>query len=147
MLFGKFHQLRQSRHGTVFVHDFTNHAAFFQSCKFGQINRGFGVARSFQNTAFLRAQRKNMTGTHKIGWFGFFIHQRQNRFASVTCRNSCRNAVSQQIHRNRKSRFFRVAASRHHNIEPQFVAAFFRKWRTNQTSSVNGHKVDDFGGG
>ena len=33
MLFGKFHQLRQARHGAVFVHDLTDHRAGVTTCE------------------------------------------------------------------------------------------------------------------
>ena len=72
--FCKFHQFRKPCHGSIIIHDFTNHPAFFKAGHFGKVYGCFGMSGTFQYAALLCAQGKNMSRAHKISGFCIFVH-------------------------------------------------------------------------
>ncbi len=48
---GKRNQVRQTRHGSVVVHDLADHAGGVQACEAGNVGRGLGMACAYQHAA------------------------------------------------------------------------------------------------
>ena len=59
-LFGHLDQVRQSRHFTIFLHNFADHARWFQTGQHGHVNSRLSMPRSAQHTAILGYQWKNV---------------------------------------------------------------------------------------
>ena len=66
MLLAELHQLRQTRHCSVVVQNFAEHARRLQSGHARKIDSRFGVTGAAQNSAIFRAQRKNVARLHQI---------------------------------------------------------------------------------
>src|SRR5829696_7117684 len=66
MLSGESFELRETRHGPVFVHDLADHAGRIQTRDPGNVDAGFGLSGTNEHAAALGAQGENMTWTTKI---------------------------------------------------------------------------------
>ena len=73
VLVGEIFQRFHAGHCSVGVHDFTDDRSRILTGQPGQVNRGLGLARSFQNTAFRVFQRKDVAGLTQVLWAGFGV--------------------------------------------------------------------------
>src|SRR6478609_8209788 len=67
MSFAKLNQVRHTRHGAVFAHDFADDSGGHQAGHSRQINGSFCLPSPNQDAAFTCSQWKNMTWTCQVG--------------------------------------------------------------------------------
>src|SRR5258705_10967182 len=63
MSFGKFLQLRQSRHRAVFIHDLADHTGGIKTGDARNVNARFGLSGAHEHSAFFRTQGKDVSGS------------------------------------------------------------------------------------
>ena len=116
MPYGKFFQFGCPHHGTVFPHNFTTQAAFFEPGNTHQVDGGFGMSHTFEYPASFRLQRKHMSRTPEIGRFGIVLYTLHGRHRAFQCRNTgCRIHM---VDRNGKCRTVIVGIVGHHLFQP-----------------------------
>src|ERR1051325_4342849 len=86
---GELAQLRQPRHGAVFIHDFADDSGWIETGDARDIYRSFRLSRTNQHAALLRPQRKYMTGSREVLRLGARIDGGQD----------CRGAISRRYSR------------------------------------------------
>jgi len=68
VLFGERNQIRQSRHGAVVIHDFTNHARRVQPRQARNVHCRFGMSGTNQNTAVACFQGEDVAQRRSLNW-------------------------------------------------------------------------------
>ena len=63
---GKVSQLRQTRHRSIFVHDFADHAGGIEPGNPRHVNGGFRLSGTNQHAALLGAQREDVSGSRQV---------------------------------------------------------------------------------
>src|SRR5882724_8207195 len=86
-----------------------------------------------------------MPGTTQIGRPGFRIDQCLHGQRAIVCRYTCCTSIPQKVHRYRKCSFMQGSIVIDHEIELKFVASLFDKRRTDQSTSVLAHEINDLG--
>ena len=144
MLPGKRDEIRRPGHGPVFIHDLTNDAGRIKSPQPGQIDRGLGMPGADKNAAFKSPQRKQMSWSNKIGWFGFGIDENSDGVGAIRRGDPRCNALG-RVHRDRPGRvafLMPVVEVDLHRMQFQFLKPIVFHGHANKTSGLFGHKID-----
>ena len=81
-------QLRQARHGTIFIQNFHQHTGGFKTCQAGQVHSSLSMPGPAQHATFFCAKRENMTGLAQFFGFCSGIYQCLDGFGAVVRRNT-----------------------------------------------------------
>lgn len=92
MFAGESYHFGQPSHGAVFVGEFAQDGAGWQSRKFCQIDTSFGVPSAFEYAAAAGRQREDVAGAGERFWTGVGCNGRSDRADAVGGRNACRDA-------------------------------------------------------
>ena len=85
---GEHQQIRQPRHGAVFLEYFANHGGRLFARQPGQITAGFGVPCTDQNATVLRHQRKDVARLNNVRSLCILCYRRLYRAGPVMGGNS-----------------------------------------------------------
>ena len=150
MLFPEFQKIGKSGHGSVCIQDFTDHARWIESRKFGQINPCFRVARSFEDATLRRLQGKEMTRLTEIAWARLWVGQHFDGGGAIAGADAGCDAVG-GIHGDGEISGMEFAIMGHHALEPEMSGPLFGDWNADQATTVGGHEINSlrshFGGG
>ena len=144
-LLGDLHQLRQTGHRAVLVHDLDQCACGLQSGQTGQIDGRLGVPRTAQHALVAGAQGIDMSRTAQIGGFRFGIGQRADRCGAVVDRDARGAVVAQQVDRHGERRAQQRGVVLLHHIEAQLGAAFLRQRGAQYAAALLEHEIHDLG--
>ena len=140
---GELAQLRQARHRAVFIHDFANHAGGIKPRDARDVHRGFGLAGTHQDAAFLCSQRKDVTRASEILRFRPRIDCGQNRGRAIGRRNSGGHAAPRFDRDCERSAETRSVVGDWRR-QMQFIATRFHQRQTNQATRMPHHEIDYF---
>ncbi len=118
---GNLHQFGHAGHRAVLVHDFHQHPAG-SNRQTGNVNRGFGMARTAQYPTPFGTQRENMAGFGKILVSGQGIDQRLDGLGTVVGRDARGTAIPDEVNGNRKGRGVQGIVIGNHELQAQLVA-------------------------
>ena len=93
MFAGESYHFGQPSHGAVFVGEFAQDGAGWQSREFCQIDTSFGVPSAFEYAAAAGRQREDVAGAGERFGTGVGCNGRSDRADAVGGRNACRDAL------------------------------------------------------
>ena len=132
---GKSGKLGPAHHRAVVVHQFGKHADRRQPCEPAEVDASLGVAGAHQHAAFLRHQRKDVTGPHEIRRTVIAVGERPHGIAAFLRGYPGGQAVA-DIDRHGKGRAEWRIVERHHRIEMQPPCFFRRERRANDARRI-----------
>ncbi|CAI8409258.1 MAG: Uncharacterised protein [Hyphomonas sp. TMED17] len=139
----KRHQLWQSRHRTIIIHNFTDHTRRVQTRHARNIDRRFSMPGPHQCSAIPRDKWKHMPGRNDVIRVERRIDSDIYRMRPIMRRNTRRDAVF-CFDRHGKSRPHTFAIFPRHHMEVQGPGTLRRHRQTNQTTPETGHKIHHF---
>ena len=144
VLGGELFELRQPRHGAVFVHDLANHRRRFGAGEAREVAAGLGVAGAREHTALLRHQREHVPGRDDVGRFGAGLDRDADGGRAVGGGDAGGNALG-GFDRNRErgaEPAMHVAA---HQRQRKLLAALLRQRQADKAAAEARHEVDVLG--
>mmetsp|Transcript_23300 Transcript_23300/g.40376 ORF Transcript_23300/g.40376 Transcript_23300/m.40376 type:complete len:285 (+) Transcript_23300:493-1347(+) len=141
VLFGKRHQLGQTRHGAVIIHDLTDHRAWMTTRQTGNVHRGFGMACAYQHATTLGAQWEHMPRCSNCRHRVLLVDRRGNGQRAVARRNPGAHPFA-RLNRHGEGSFVTRRVIHRHHRQTQTVNALGCHRQANQTPTMGGHEVD-----
>src|SRR2546428_780165 len=142
---GQLGQLRHPRHAAILVEDLADDARRVTAGQPREIDRGFGVARTSQDSAAHRSQRQDVTGTGQVVGAHQGVDERADRDGPVVGGRAGGDASTCIYgHRDRRSHGGGVVGNHHRDLE--LVEALSQEGHANQATAVLRHEVHRFRG-
>jgi hypothetical protein len=140
MFLGEFHQLRQTGHRAVVVHDFANHRRRLQTRHAGQIATSFGVASANQHAAFAGRNRENVAGLNDVVSRRVLGDGNLHGQRAVSGGNAGRHAFS-RFDGNGESRAVLGLVVTCHLNQTELFATRFGQRQADQATAMLGHEI------
>jgi hypothetical protein len=137
-------EIRQPRHGAVFVHDLADDARRYESGHARDIDRRFGMARAHQDPAIARGKRKHMPRRHEILAAPRGIDRHLHGTRAVGGGNARGDALP-GLDRNRERRLVPRAVIRAHQRQAELADALLRHGKADQAARMLRHEIDGVG--
>jgi hypothetical protein len=144
VFFGELDQVRQARHGAVFLDDLADHRGRGQAAHFGQVAARFGMAGAHQDAALDRAQREDVARLHQVVRFCALVHGHLDGARAVGRRNTGGHALG-RFDRDREIGAEGGAVTGGHHRQREAVADFFGQRQADQAARVADHEIDRLG--
>jgi len=146
----KIDELRHTRHGAVFIHDFADNARRIESGNAGQVDGGFGLTSTNENATVTSAQREHVARPGKILGPGLGVDGGEDGDSAIGSADAGGDAEL-GIDGFTKGGAMDGSVDGGHQREIEFIAALLGEREANETAAELGHKVDgvrgDFFGG
>src|SRR4030095_448486 len=97
MLLAEENEVRHASHGAVIIHDFADDSGRLQSGETCQIDRGFGLAASLEDTSCAGTEWKNVSWSRKVFRTTVRSNSGADRLCTIVSRDSCCYLTTLQI--------------------------------------------------
>ena len=144
MLASKLDQVRQARHGAVFLHDLADHGGRREARQCPQVTAGLGVAGACQHATGTRHDGEDVARLHDVGRLGIRGHGGLDGACPVGRRDAGGHAFG-RLDGHREVGAHLGAVDGRHQRQPQSAATLFRQRQTDQAPRMAGHEVDGLG--
>ena len=145
VLAAEFVELRDARHGAVFVHDFADDGGGVQPGDAGEIDAGFGLAGADEHAAIAGAQWKDVARAGEILRAGLRVDGGEDGDGAVGGADAGSDTQA-TIDGFGEGGAVDRGVDRGHERKVELVAAVFGERQADQAAGVLGHEVDSFGG-
>ena len=137
----KIDELRHTRHGAVFIHDFADDAGRIESGNASQVDGGFGLPSANENATVSSAQRKHVAGPGEILGPSFRVDGGQDGDGAIGSADACGDAAL-GVDGFAEGGAMDRSVDGGHQGEIEFIAALLGEREADETAAVLGHKVD-----
>ena len=144
MLLGERDQVGQSRHRTVVAQDLADHRRRREPGQRGEIAASLGVTGAHEHAAFLRHDRKNMTGLDDVGRLRAGRDSDLDRPCAIR-RRDARGDARSSLDRDGEIRPVDRLVVIRHRRQVELPAARFGECQADETAGVLRHEVDRLG--
>ena len=138
----ELHQLGNTGHRTVFVHDLADDRRRIKTGQNRQIDRSFGMSCAPQHAAFPVSQREHMPRATDVRRSFCRVQQRLYRQCPLMGGNAGRDVES--VDRNRECGAMRIGIIANHRSDSQFIQPFAFHRNADQPPGMFGHEIDNF---
>ena len=136
-------EIRDPRHGSVVVHDLADDACRNHPCQTSEIDRGLGLSRAHQNSAFAGAKRKDVSWACQVGRCRGGVDGYLDRASPIIGGYSCGDADTRVDRFAERGSILR-GVLRSHGPDAQVIETLLSHGEADQPAAKLGHEVDRF---
>ena len=141
VLCGELLQTRDTGHRPILIHDLADYRCWVESCQFGQIHRGLGLACAHQHPPLFDPQGKQVPWTDQVLRLGLGIEHNPDRVRPVVSRDTGSDPLP-GIHGYSEGRAEAGGVVLYHHGDLKLIQALTDHGQTDKPPAVLSHEID-----